>query len=105
MNFLRLKAEVNLRDFAWILQMRCSTLPYRTSVAASTHEDLMAKISDLVDEGNADVALNIRYFNKTKPRILGVFTGKQRLQIRYEDIIDLKITQVRGLVGNEWVQN
>lgn len=70
--------EINAADLAWTLQSRRSQLPYKTSFAASTLEQLATKI----DKKLADVAakpgntVGVRSNTKAGPSILGVFTGQ-----------------------------
>lgn len=76
-NFLKAHPQVNLRDLAWTLQTRRSTLSYRKAIAGRSQQDICEKIDSLLDEANAaDANLNTRYFNSASPCILGVFTGQ-----------------------------
>lgn len=76
-NFLKVQPQVNLRDLAWTLQTRRSTLSYRKAVVGRDQQDICDKIDSLLAEANAaNASLNSRYFNIASPRILGVFTGQ-----------------------------
>jgi hybrid polyketide synthase/nonribosomal peptide synthetase ACE1 len=70
--------DINAADLAWTLQSRRSQLPYKTSIAASSLEQLAFKI----DKKLADVAakpgnaVGVRSNTKASSSILGVFTGQ-----------------------------
>jgi Polyketide synthase modules and related proteins len=75
--YLSKNSEISLRDFAWTLYQRRSTLPYRTALSASHLQDLISKIDDLLSiSKKASVDLTARYVNKPNAKILGVFTGQ-----------------------------
>lgn len=73
-NLLKSNPSMNLRDLAWTLQMRCSTLSYRQAVAGINPQDFSDKIDLLVDDKMTK--METRYFDVATPRILGVFTGQ-----------------------------
>lgn len=77
--YLKAHPETNIRDLAYTLQTRRSTLPYRKPIFASNVEEAIKRIDGLLadDNNNAnDNGLTTRYHDVSKPRILGVFTGQ-----------------------------
>ena len=74
-SYLKSMSQVSLHNIAYSLQKRQSTLPYRAAVTASTREDAIEKIDNLIaNDKQSD--LSTRYFNTPKPKILGIFTGQ-----------------------------
>nr|AFI23580.1 PKS-NRPS hybrid [Colletotrichum higginsianum] len=73
-------ADISMRDLAWTLYNRRSTLACRTVVpAARSLEDLVNKLDDSirVNEGSSDSSNTIKARTSTAPlRVLGVFTGQ-----------------------------
>ena len=76
--FLEANPSTNIRDLAYTLQARRSTLAYRKSIIAINVEEALRTIEGLlVDNNNAsDRGLTTRYPDVSKPSILGVFTGQ-----------------------------
>ena len=75
--FLKTDNSINLRDLAWTLQSRRSTLPFKTTVTGLTVEDLRSNIESLLIQAEENkAALAIRSSNSASRRILGVFTGQ-----------------------------
>lgn len=74
-DYLKANPQVSLRDFAYTLQARRSTLSYRVTVAASSIEEASAKIDDLLARDEAP-ELSTRHFAVSSPKILAVFTGQ-----------------------------
>ncbi|GMF75157.1 unnamed protein product [Aspergillus oryzae] len=70
--YLRDNPGVNMRDFAYTLQHRRSTLPYRTAVAAPNTQDA---IDTLASVGLEDSGVR-HGTSRQPPRILGIFTGQ-----------------------------
>lgn len=76
--YLRNHNSVNLRDLAFTLNVRRSTLPIRTSIAASTREDLVSKLDALVSDPKGFTKASSSGSQNTdgSPKLLGVFTGQ-----------------------------
>lgn len=74
-SYLRANPEVSLRDFAYTLQEKRSTLAHRAVIAASTSDGAAEKIESLLGDGDAP-EIGVRHFAVPSPRILGVFTGQ-----------------------------
>ncbi|KAF2471756.1 putative equisetin synthetase [Lindgomyces ingoldianus] len=73
--YLKSNPQVSIRDFAYTLQARRSTLAYRVAVTASTSEEASEKIDALLASDEAP-ELSTRHFGVSSPRILAVFTGQ-----------------------------
>lgn len=77
LEFLTANENVNLRDLAWTLQSRRSTLAYRKAITGSTLEAIKIKLAaELEDDKSGKKNLNTRFSNVQAPRVLGVFTGQ-----------------------------
>ena len=75
--FLEANPETNIRDLAYTLQARRSTLAYRKSIIAINTEEAIRTIEGLLADSNtSDTGLTTRYSDTPKPSILGVFTGQ-----------------------------
>ncbi|KAH7322503.1 equisetin synthetase [Stachybotrys elegans] len=75
LNFLLQNPDVPLRDLAWTLQHRRSTLPYRKAFAGLTAADICKSIKmELEDEESS--SNDMRFGNVGEPTILGIFTGQ-----------------------------
>jgi hybrid polyketide synthase/nonribosomal peptide synthetase ACE1 len=73
--YLQANPQVSMRDLAYTLQERRSTLAYRAAITAATASDAGKKIDTLL--ANADAPeLGTKHFSIARPRILGVFTGQ-----------------------------
>ncbi|KAK3299484.1 BcPKS5, polyketide synthase [Chaetomium fimeti] len=76
-DFVQTHPDIDLRDLAYTLQHRRSTLAFRKSIAVENLEGVVATIGALLSEGGAgDGGLTSRYFDSQDPKILGVFTGQ-----------------------------
>lgn len=75
-DYLRSNPGVSLRDFAYTLQERRSTLAHRVSFTASTVEEAWQKIDGLLQSDEAPPELSKKHYALPSPRILGVFTGQ-----------------------------
>ena len=64
-----------MRDLAYTLQERRSTLAYRAVITAATASDAVKKIDALLENADAP-ELSTKHFSIARPRILGVFTGQ-----------------------------
>lgn len=73
--YLKTEGSVSLRDFAYTLQERRSTLSFRAAIAASTTEEAVKRIDDLLVKEDA-LELSIKHFGTPSARVLGVFTGQ-----------------------------
>ncbi|KAL5356525.1 hypothetical protein BJX96DRAFT_171691 [Aspergillus floccosus] len=73
-NFLKNKPDTNLRDLAYTLHTRRSTLQFRHVIIGRNAQEIIARIDSIVAED--DSSLNTRYFGVLNPKILGVFTGQ-----------------------------
>lgn len=68
---------IDLRDLAWTLQTRRSTLPFRSIIAAPTLKVLSEKLEVGVNGSATNTEEpSVRYLNVAEPKILGVFTGQ-----------------------------
>ncbi|KAL2198349.1 BcPKS5, polyketide synthase [Corynascus similis CBS 632.67] len=74
--YLQTHAEANLRDLAYTLQHRRSTLAFRKAIAFENLDGLVTTISSLLDDGAGDSGLTSRYFDSQDAKVLGVFTGQ-----------------------------
>jgi hybrid polyketide synthase/nonribosomal peptide synthetase ACE1 len=72
LEYLQTHSKTNLRDLAFTLQQRRSTLTYRKAIAGSTVEALCQSL----EESTSDAKLDTRYPYVPKPRVLAVFTGQ-----------------------------
>ena len=73
-DFLKFKPDTNLRDLAYTLHTRRSTLPFRQVIAGMNVQEVINRINSVLAED--DSGLNTRYFGVSSPKILGVFTGQ-----------------------------
>lgn len=73
--YLNTEDGISLRDLAWTLNSRRSTLPIRISIAASDKEDLTKKLEAIVRSppNSSPSAPNTI---SEQPKFLGVFTGQ-----------------------------
>ncbi|KAL6903335.1 BcPKS5, polyketide synthase [Trichoderma evansii] len=75
--YLQENPDTNMRDLAYTLQTRRSTLPFRKPIFAANINETIKRIDELLADANAgDNDLTTRYFDVSKPSILGVFTGQ-----------------------------
>jgi hybrid polyketide synthase/nonribosomal peptide synthetase ACE1 len=76
-SFVRANPGVNLRDLAWTLATRRSTLPIRSSIPASRADDLAARLDRAITEQSTnELASSYGPSTSAKPRLLGIFTGQ-----------------------------
>ena len=76
-------SDINSPDLAYTLRERRSTFPYRTSVTASSIDDLKAKLISKLGEENTIVGIKaLPNSKKGIAKILGVFTGQGAQYIR-----------------------
>ncbi|RAK95573.1 BcPKS5, polyketide synthase [Aspergillus ibericus CBS 121593] len=76
-NYLTAHPDTNLRDLAYTLQTRRSTLAYRKVIIAATPAEAVKRIDALLaDDNGSDNGLTTRYYDVAQPAILGVFTGQ-----------------------------
>ncbi|OJJ97688.1 hypothetical protein ASPACDRAFT_108, partial [Aspergillus aculeatus ATCC 16872] len=74
LEFLKTSPDISLTDVAYTLQVRRSTLPYRKAVSATTFDDAISALEELIS--TTDTALSPRFSSPAAPRILGIFTGQ-----------------------------
>ncbi|KAF3765311.1 hypothetical protein M406DRAFT_256096 [Cryphonectria parasitica EP155] len=77
-DFLEKDPSINVRDLAYTLQKRRSAFQYRTSISATSADDLAAKIRKEL-EGTELEKLGTRFStpsNGKRPKILAIFTGQ-----------------------------
>lgn len=74
-NFLTSNPETNMRDLAYTLNSRRSTLAFRTVITGNTATDVANSIDNALGAESED-RLNARYTTVDAPKILGVFTGQ-----------------------------
>ncbi|OTB01644.1 hypothetical protein M426DRAFT_212039 [Hypoxylon sp. CI-4A] len=77
LDYLRAHPDVSLSDVAYTLQHRRSALTYRKTIAATTIEDAIDSLEEILINDNADTSdLSTRYNTPQGAKILGVFTGQ-----------------------------
>ncbi|RYP45935.1 hypothetical protein DL768_007803 [Monosporascus sp. mg162] len=74
--YVKANPSISLRDLAWTLNVRRSTLPTRISLSASTHQELAAKLDDVSNTSSGVVTVHTSHTTNGKPRLLGIFTGQ-----------------------------
>ncbi|EAW07624.1 putative equisetin synthetase [Aspergillus clavatus NRRL 1] len=74
-DYLKANPQVSLRDVAYTIQERRSTLAFRAAIVASSMEEAAQKIETLLSSEDAP-ELSTKHFAVGSPRILGVFTGQ-----------------------------
>ncbi|KAJ5710181.1 lovastatin nonaketide synthase [Penicillium malachiteum] len=72
---LQSNPNLNLRDLAYSLQSRTSTLPYRVAIKGPTKDDIRDQIQGIIN-GQIESTIGTRQLVKPSQRILGVFTGQ-----------------------------
>ncbi|KAJ5722336.1 lovastatin nonaketide synthase, partial [Penicillium malachiteum] len=75
LELLQSNPKLNLRDLAYSLQSRTSTLPYRVAIKGPTKEDICDQMQGIIN-GQIDSTVGTRQLVKQSQRILGVFTGQ-----------------------------
>lgn len=73
--YLKSSAELSLKDLAYTLQTRRSTLAYRVAITASSTEDAYTQL-DTIQNGEQASTVGVRQVSKASPKIMGVFTGQ-----------------------------
>ncbi|KAF4335575.1 polyketide synthase [Fusarium beomiforme] len=73
--YLKSNSEISLKDLAYTLQTRRSTLAYRVAITASSPEDAYTQL-DAIENGEQASTIGIRQLNKVSPKIMCVFTGQ-----------------------------
>ncbi|KHN96044.1 Beta-ketoacyl synthase [Metarhizium album ARSEF 1941] len=74
-DYARSNPDTNIRDLAYTLTCRRSTLPHRQVITSSTTHELVAKIDAILAE-KPPRGLDTSYVGVSKPTVLGVFTGQ-----------------------------
>lgn len=75
-DFLVAKPDTNMRDLAYTLHTRRSTLQFRQVIAGKDVEEVIDRINTVLAEDDSASGLSIRYFAIPSPKILGIFTGQ-----------------------------
>lgn len=73
--YLTLNPKTNLKDLAYTLNSRRSTLAFRKAIVGGNVKEVIDAIDIALDTESQD-QLSTRYSDIPKPRILGVFTGQ-----------------------------
>ncbi|KAB8230052.1 uncharacterized protein BDW43DRAFT_170617 [Aspergillus alliaceus] len=77
LDYLKAHPDIALSDFAYTLQHRRSTLPYRKHIAVPTIEDAIIAMEALVSPSKDTEDLSSRFSTLPRPaNILGIFTGQ-----------------------------
>lgn len=74
-DYLKSNPELSLKDVAYTLQTRRSTLAYRVAITASSTEDAYTQL-DAIENGEQASTVGVRQVSKASPKIMGVFTGQ-----------------------------
>lgn len=72
---LKLNPQISLKDLAYTLQTRRSTLAYRVAITAPTAENASKQLDAIVD-GEQSSSISNRQLSKSSPKLLGIFTGQ-----------------------------
>lgn len=76
------ESKINLADLAFTLQMRRSELGFKTSVSATTSNELVGKLESVLSVSQAAESdaswctASVQVTGSLPPRILGIFTGQ-----------------------------
>ncbi|KAF5675208.1 polyketide synthase [Fusarium circinatum] len=73
--YLKANPHLSLKDLAYTLQTRRSTLAYRVAITASSTEDAYTQLH-AIENGEQASTVGIRQVSKASPKIMGVFTGQ-----------------------------
>ncbi|KAF5247338.1 hypothetical protein FANTH_6429 [Fusarium anthophilum] len=73
--YLKSNQDLSLKDLAYTLQTRRSTLAYRVAITASSTEDAYTQL-DAIENGEQASTVSVRQATKASPKIMGVFTGQ-----------------------------
>ncbi|KAF5987967.1 putative polyketide synthase [Fusarium bulbicola] len=74
-DYLKSNPELPLKDLAYTLQTRRSTLAYRVAITASDVEDVYTQL-DAIENGEQSSTIGVRQVTKASPKIMGIFTGQ-----------------------------
>jgi hybrid polyketide synthase / nonribosomal peptide synthetase ACE1 len=76
-SYLKALPSNELRNYAWTMNSRRSTLPARISMYASTKEELIVKLDEIKQTLSGVVTVQDQPLrNPESPRLLGIFTGQ-----------------------------
>ncbi len=79
-DYLKANHDVELADFAYTLQHRRSTLPYRKTIAAANVQTAIKSLQNIIDppsDSKEDDGLGIRFGTPSHPlKVIGIFTGQ-----------------------------
>lgn len=75
-DFLLASPETSMRDLAYTLHTRRTTLQFRQVIAGVDVQDITEKIKNVLAEEDAAAGISVRHLNVPNPKILGVFTGQ-----------------------------
>lgn len=80
LDYLKANPNVELADFAYTLQHRRSTLPYRKTITANNVQTAIQSLQNVVDppsDSREDADLGTRFGTLSRPsRLIGIFTGQ-----------------------------
>jgi len=80
LEYLKVTPDVDLPDYAYTLQHRRSTLPYRKAISATTKSDAINALATVLNpapNSRADIELSTRYGALSRViKVLGIFTGQ-----------------------------
>ena len=80
LDYLKANPNVELVDFAYTLQHRRSTLPYRKTIAAENVQSAIQSLQNIIDpppNSKEDADLGTRFSTLSRPsRVIGIFTGQ-----------------------------
>lgn len=80
LDYLEANPDVELADFAYTLQHRRSTLPYRKTIAAKNVQTAIQSLQNIIDppsDSKEDAGLGIRFGTSSRPsKVIGIFTGQ-----------------------------
>ena len=80
LDYLKANPTIELADFAYTLQHRRSTLPYRKTIAAENVQGAIQSLQNIIDppcNSKEDAGLGTRFGTPSRPsRVMGIFTGQ-----------------------------
>ena len=80
LEYIKANPDVELANFAYTLQHRRSTLPYRKTVAAESVQGAVQSIENIIDppsNSKEDAGLGTRFSTLSRPsKVIGIFTGQ-----------------------------
>lgn len=100
-SYLATNSSVDLRDLAWTLNSRRSSLAVRTTLPGTTVEQLRSNIaSKLNDIENKDTVVGVRpkSLSGLKPKLLGIFTGQGAQWARMGKELIQRVTAARNTI-------